>query len=657
MQRVNYYNDQNLSETFKGIKLTTPLQTIELEPIDHVLADRLTTHSQPEWVRDAVCLLSYLLRNSHSCLYIPDWAGQQIILADKNSEKRIHFPFKEEWEFEFSNPPSLLAKQALICEHGRLFFQRLWFYEKEISRFLLAMKRQIFDLPFKQELTTEINRIFPINTAIEWQKIAVLTALTHQLTIISGGPGTGKTYILGYILRFLQQLYPNLRIALTAPTGKAAARMTESLKQFNNNLANGLNPADPFNYNAQSPSLAGQTIHRLLKYSPIIRGFHFNTQNSLPFDLVVVDEASMLDLSLFYHLLSAMDAGARLVLLGDRFQLASIEAGHILSDICRIPVINRYTSEFVRTMIQITSDPSIKSLEIESVEAVPLQNMMVELQKSHRVNSDHALYHLATRIRGINTEHDIDDTFDFMSQADKDTDRSFHWKMITTRTELYQLLKGSIEEHWREYFHAQEIKQYSLLFNRLRILLPFRGGLGGVVRLNRDIEKLLISLRWISPSKHSEFYHRKPLLITQNDYSLDLFNGDIGYCYQEKKELLVYFHSDGPEKPARNIPAAQLATAEPVYAMSIHKSQGSEFDHVWVVLPWEAEMINNPLLTRELLYTAITRARKSVTIVGHPEVIKTSLRNSTQRSSGLGFRLHSKIVAVDDVPSRLIPIS
>jgi len=477
-------------------------------------------------------------------------------------------------------------KPLILTPDGRLYLHRYWHYETTLAKQLLTRANEPVD-PGRSQL----EEFFPTQgSAINWQREAARTALTHRLCIISGGPGTGKTSTVVKILALLH-LQPSdapLRIALAAPTGKAAARMQESIHQASESLDSGLFE--------RLPNQA-TTLHRLLGVIPNSHHFRHNRDNPLPIDLLIVDEASMIDLALMAKLVDALPPHARLILLGDRDQLASVEAGAVLGDICA----------------GVGTD-------------APLANCIALLKQSYRFSDESGIGHLATAINQGESYQVMQ-----LLQDENRTDiqlLSNHEAMLQLATAAYIdfLQQVAADRPWPVLFKA---------FNRFRLLTARRTGPTGVERLNHEIEQRLRQQGHIPA--HGEWYPGRPVMITHNDYNLHLYNGDLGIALPVEGVLMLVL-ANGCETFTQISPA-RLPTHETAYAMTVHKSQGSEFDQVVLLLPNE----DSPLLSRELLYTGVTRARHQVTLSAAEPILHTACQRKMQRASGLKQQLWGDI--------------
>jgi exodeoxyribonuclease V alpha subunit len=436
------------------------------------------------------------------------------------------------------------------------------------------------------------------------QRLAAAVAATEWTTILTGGPGTGKTYTVARILALLTRLHgPGLRIAMCAPTGKAAATLTEAVAA----QAGALGLADP-------PAAA--TLHRLLG----ARGggsFRFNAANPLPYDLVVVDETSMVSLTLMARLMSALPAGARLILIGDPDQLTSVDAGAVLADLVQRPV-SRPESALLQKISAADLGTYAKSEEpaLDDAERAALRSGVVRLQRGRRFDSE--ISALADAVRGgdVDTALEVLEAGGAVKLLAPGDIAEIQVAVASAGADMVSAARGGDAGAALE------------ALRRHRVLCAHRDGPFGRERwaaLARD---------WITGGeiRFDDFYAGQPLLVTANDYDLKVFNGDIGVVIERDGALAAVIERGG--LPLVVEPSV-LADVQTAYATTIHRSQGSQYASVSVILP-DSE---SPLLTRELLYTAITRAQDQVRIVGTSEVVAAGVSRQVQRASGLRRRL------------------
>lgn len=475
---------------------------------------------------------------------------------------------------------AMLADQSnnllpLVVEQDRLYLHRYWHYEQCLAQKIRTMTDTGHSI---QQLDGALDRYFDVSEDIDWQREAAKIALTQSFSIITGGPGTGKTTTVVKILALLQELAERpLLIALAAPTGKAAMRLQESIGA--NKAA--LPCSDTIK---QLIPETVTTLHRLLGAKPPSPYFRHDAENPLIHDLIVVDEASMVDLALMSKLLDALKVGARLILLGDQDQLASVESGAVLTDLTA---------------------------------ALPLHTL--ELKKSHRFG-------------GIIKEFAV---------AVNQQQPEIAWQCLHAEDEIVSLLSSDLIS----YIAQQQLAYLSLVknganftdiyraFNCFQVLCSNHQGKKGVTDINYQVEQKLFAQKHIYLS--GQWYAGRPVMITQNNAALHLYNGDIGLCLPDKDQNNKYmvFFQDTNGQIKKHLPA-RLPQCETVFAMTIHKSQGSEFEDVLIVLP---DTIN-PVLTKELLYTGITRAKKTIKLATSKAVFVSTVTQKIERVTGLIYK-------------------
>ncbi|SDH28819.1 exodeoxyribonuclease V subunit alpha [Mucilaginibacter gossypii] len=503
--------------------------------------------------------------------------------------------------------------QPFILHKDKLYLQRYFSYETMIRDSILAFKAAESDsfADRTARLLDEkefILQQFPGDNGnhTDWQLVAALSALLNNFTIITGGPGTGKTTTVAKLLAVLYRLAPDTKVALAAPTGKAAMRMGESLRKA------GLVTPEP---------IVPKTLHRLLQYVPGAPYFKHDAASPLPYDVVIVDEASMIDAALFAKLLDAVGKDTRLILLGDKDQLASVEAGSLLGDLCKMPHTINHFDQDSAVFFGHWGPVALPASDQQSA----LAGHVIELQISRRFNAE----------KGIGR----------FSKALITNDTAVIDEMMIAGTDPHVIVDDQYDEATFEKFvsgyeaYIQEPDTLTALrkFNAQRILCPVKGGEQGVNRVNRRVEEYLRKRQLINPS--SAYYVNRPVMITANYYELDLFNGDTGLIRpDETGTLKAWFETTDGE--LRGLWPAYLPEPETVFAMTVHKSQGSEYEDVFVMLPKSA---NESLMTRELLYTAVTRAKQTVTIQGSKPQIQQIASTSVARISGLAARFEETL--------------
>ena len=524
-----------------------------------------------------------------------------------------------------------VQKKPFVISNDKLYLQRFYFYEDEIYRKIIRLieteskdkiQRQIElykHKNFVEELFQSNDDTSQLSEEekTDWQRIAALTTVLSNFSIITGGPGTGKTTTVAKILSILFELNSNEKVALAAQTGKAAMRMAESIRnadiQVKDETKMKLKSLEPF------------TIHRLLKTKLHSPYFKHNESNPVQYDTVIVDESSMIDVALFYKLLSAIGDKTRLILLGDRNQLASVEAGSIFGDLCqtgfKINSCHPETAEFVNKFISET-EKKIKDDFIDGSIRHPLVHHITELKRSRRFDSNKGIGKLSKSI----LNQTKDDLKNYLNKEDAqiEIDLAYSDAVFEETIEMY-------EAYIKETNIAIALKK----LNELRVLCAVRESEQGIYFINSRIEKLLQNKKLLTIQ--NDFYHNRPIIVTSNNKELGLFNGDIGIIRIENNQAYAWFE-DGNASVRKFLPAL-IGNFETVFAMTIHKSQGSEYDNVLIILPKKEQ---NSLLTKELLYTAVTRAKKKVIIQSALSTIENTVLASVKRASGISERFNSK---------------
>lgn len=540
---------------------------------------------------------------------------------------------------QLKNQPgdSQIKRQQLVCESLDVVDEGLinW-----------ASVNQLIDSATTEREFEAIQQLIPEAACLNWQKVAAALALSRQFSVISGGPGTGKTTTVAKLLAaIIQQSIANEgqeithvpTIKLVAPTGKAAARLTESIGHAIEAL-----PISP-EIKALMPA-SSSTIHRLLGVIPQRAEFKHNKQNPLHLDILIIDEASMVDLSMMYKVFQALPAHAKVILLGDKDQLASVEAGAVLGEICSFYNV-QYSHEQVKWLAKLTGYQSEYLQKIRSHKALEskVSDCLCVLQKSYRFDARSGIGQLARAVNeGDKKKLDVILRAAFSDIRFYELSSQNYQKLIHNASQGYQRYldvlslskpEGESEENiaLAQTARARDVLQQ---FSKVRVLCAVREGDFGVDGLNNRIESQLIKNALIHKNEEA-WYEGRPIMITRNDHGQSLFNGDIGVTIFDPiaKKLKVYFElADGSIK---GFLPSRIPEHETAYAMTIHKSQGSEFKTVHLVLPSEYM----PLLTRELIYTGITRAKSQLALYTDIAVFERGVTSITHRNSGLAQRL------------------
>lgn len=548
------------------------------------------------------------------------------------------FPSQTEWRAKLlasgmvAEAGSEKVLPLVLDAAGRLYLYRYFDDERRLAASLKARSGFAARLP-NVRLLQRLDEQFARNAkrlgdAPDWQKLAVALALQSRLTIISGGPGAGKTTTVVALLACLLQENPELRVSLAAPTGKAAARMLEAVRQNAASL--------PPELRARLPD-ESSTVHRLLGASGEAGQFRHHRGHPLPLDALVVDEASMLDLSLAVHLLEALPSQAKLILLGDKDQLAAVEAGAVFAEISADAGKSPECLDGLAEWADIPIERLQAALPTASGAATGLRDSVIWLTESHRFSAHSGIGRMAAQIRaGQGTElchwlaEQCDETVGWLQDGDVQLAPETRQAILSGFAPYVQALEAcqgstSPEASLAELFAA---------FDRFRVLCALRETPRGVRVINALVEKQARQRMAIDlPESGGIWYAGRPVMVTRNDHAQKLYNGDIGICLPDERGVtMVYFPA-----PAgfRAILPVRLPEHESAFAMTVHKAQGSEFDEVYLLLPAEP----NRVVTRELLYTGITRAANRVTLVGSAQVLQVACANPTRRHSGLIDRM------------------
>ena len=567
-------------------------------------------------------------------------AGVRLGAADALVEAEIAWPDADAWTRQLAasrwvdTPDDATAvadpHAPLVLEGGLLYLRRYREYERALALGLQRIATQPVPEAGIEPLALLFARLFPQATHDDRQARAAALALRHALLLVTGGPGTGKTTTTARLLVLLvaQALHAGRaspRIALAAPTGRAAERMAESVRQAVQALAAMGVDADLL---AALPT-SGTTLHRLLGTIPDSPRFRHDGDNPLPFDVVVVDEASMIDLPLMAKLVDAVASGTRLVLLGDPDQLPSVEAGDVLAAILGAvgegDAMERGDVDVLRPLLGDGDKTSV--LAQEGGEA-RFPGIRVHLQRGWRQSEALDLAPLAAAVR----EGDADAALGQL-RAGTLSNVHFHEGLA----DPLELQRDALLAHFRALGHAATPADALAQSTRLRLLTAVREGPQGARTLNARIERLLAEGGGAGRAPQGHFQGQL-LIVTENSYRHRLFNGDIGVCMRDAAGTLVaWFPGDDAGHPRAFHPAA-LPAHESAFAMTVHKAQGSEFDTVWLLLPARG----NRVLSRELVYTGITRARRALHVAGSEAVIREALARHAGRWSGLGWRLGAR---------------
>ncbi len=453
----------------------------------------------------------------------------------------------------------------ILDTQERLYLRRYWEYEQQLAQAILSRT---------------VTSAAAAKGETDLQQIAATKAVSSAFTVITGGPGTGKTWTVMKILSLLraQPGGDKLQVKLAAPTGKAAARLTETIRTVDDKLA-------------------ATTIHRLLGYLPGSPYFRHDAGHPLNADVVIVDEASMVDLALMAKLVAAVPPRARLILLGDRDQLASVEAGNVLADICAAAESARPND--------------------------PLRGAVVALRRNYRFAEAGGIFRLSTAINSGNADAAL-------ATLQESANGAVQWEPLPKAPRLASILLARVNAGFRPFLETDDPEKALKILQQFRILCAVRHGACGIENLNAAAEEILAESGLLAPRRG--WYRGQPIMITQNDYNLALFNGDSGIILPDAEdggELRAFFLS--AEGRLRRFLPSRLPVHETAFAITVHKSQGSEFGRVLLILPES----DSPVLTRELLYTGLTRARDHAEIWASETILRAAIAKRVARTSGL----------------------
>lgn len=607
-----------------------------LRPLDLQFARVVAGADEPEILLAAACL-SAEAGAGHVCLMLEQLLPEN--LFDGRQPELAQAVWLAAGQLDVAGWQRRLSASAavsdgstatpMVLQPQRLYLQRMWQNEGEVAAFIRGDSISSDSLPQAVEeadLRTILDQLFGEATdEPDWQKIAAAVAATRRIAVISGGPGTGKTTTVAKLLAALVQLDEGrrLRIQLAAPTGKAAARLTESLGSAGKQLA--LTPEQRMLFPTEA-----STLHRLLGAQPNSQRMRYHSGNRLHLDVLVVDEASMVDLPMMARLIAALPTQARVIFLGDRDQLASVEAGAVLGDICRFAE-QGYSVARAEQLSRLTGCQLLG--QTAQAEAA-VRDSLCLLRKSYRFDANSGIGQLAFAVNAGDGKRAM------AALSGSFADVSGY---PLAETQDYQALLDACVAGYRDYLRlvgeGADAVAVLAAFGHFQVLCALREGPFGIAGLNDRIETGLQRAGLIQrkPGAAGRWYSGRPVMIGRNDSALGLFNGDIGIALRDESgELRVHFQL--PDGSIKSVQPSRLPAHETAYAMTVHKSQGSEFDHTVLVLP------NHflPVLTRELVYTAITRARRQLSLYAIDAVLMRAIRTPTQRRSGLAERLQLK---------------
>ena len=584
-------------------------------------------------------------QHGHVCVELANVVGMVAVGEDAEIDvTALPWPDPTAWRTMLSSSPLVRVRpegtpsrdqlqpeldRPLVLVGDRLYLDRYWRYERRVAAILRKRAERVDENLALDTVREAIDRLLPPgDERPDRQRLALATAARRRLTVIAGGPGTGKTHTIARLLALLHELARNEtgkgspQVAVAAPTGKAADRLTASLRQA---------VADPQfqvsdEVRGRLAELQGSTLHRLLGWTPrSATRFKHDRHHKLPHEVVVVDETSMVDLPLMSKLLEAMRTDATLVLVGDPDQLASVEAGAVLADIVGpSDGALRMSEDHRAALVTATGEP----LEPEVVGPARdggIDDAVVMLGSGRRFRADSGIARLATAIHS----GDGDAVVEVLRSGEGDLDW-LEGPGEAADVDDFADIRDRVVDAGRATINAARDSDPGgalEAMDTLRVLCAHRRGRVGVTGWVRLIERWLTEeVDGFDPT--DRFHVGRPVLVTRNEPRLHLFNGDVGVIVRAGDDVAVAFQGSGG---VRTFAPSRLEDLETVHAMTIHKSQGSQFAHVVVVMPDATSQI----LTRELLYTAITRAKDGVTLVGSEAAVRGAVTRRVSRASGL----------------------
>ncbi|WP_257172727.1 exodeoxyribonuclease V subunit alpha [Colwellia sp. M166] len=628
---------------------------------------------QQQWFHLLIAL-SASLREGHSCLPLLEVAGKRLFSDGTNLDRsdsvnaHVSQATKEHVTgFLFSDIQSLRAllaklplieseQQPIVLSHGRLYLRRYYQFEQDLKQ-VVATRRMISFQPTTDKAdnsSTDVEQIkniiaalFPElatqqeegNSEIDWQAVAVANAMNKDFAIIAGGPGTGKTYTVTKLLAALVMLASDHtnkqanqqvseentlpRIALVAPTGKAAQRLSESItdavKGFRGKIDDKVLDLIPEQ---------AQTLHRLLGVIPDQVNFRHHQENLLAIDILLIDEVSMVDLPMMTRIFRALPASTKVILLGDADQLPSVAVGSVLADFAPRPHPG-YSSDNYHYLSQVTGYQTLTQDNESTNNDGHYSNAdcVTFLMKSRRFDGEGAIGRMANYV--IKGQHQA--SWQLLQQSEAvGNDKQLSLLSGDIDTWLTRL----VEQYYLPLSQCDDIEEAFALLAKFRILSSTRKGPQGVENLNALVIDILRDKAAITVNRFDSnyvLYPSQPIMISENDYRLGVFNGDVGLLWRNiQGHLMAVFENANGDYDW--ILPSRLPKFDTVYAMTIHKTQGSEFNHVAMVLP---EQKDNKLLSRELLYTGITRAKQQLSIASNQQVWQTGVSQQVKRYSGL----------------------
>lgn len=570
----------------------------------------------------ASALASYYTRQGHICVDLSKASGKELSLEGLKLND-IQCPDLLEWRKKLFDS-SMVGRGGddlplILDNESRLYLCKYWQYQKRIFDLINEKIANDYEQINVLKLKKGLERLFNLNeyNGLDWQILAAVLAIKKKFFIITGGPGTGKTTLLAKIVALLldqnNSIHTPPKLMLTAPTGKGALRMQEAIEKAKEKL----------NFSHEIKKIFPKhaiTLHRLLGSMEGSTDFRYNEKNKLPVETLIIDEASMVDIALLAKLLQALHSDARLIMLGDKNQIASVEAGAAFGDICSVKNTKYFSEEISGYIENIIGKGKINKIMENNIK---LGDAIITLEKNYRFDENSGIGLLSQSISNGIPEK----SFELLNSINYSDVLMVN---IKSPKEMLKLLEKPTLDIYHKISEISDPNHAIEIFSQFRILCALRKGPFGVVALNNIVEQLLRNNNIIQENRR--WYKGMPIMVLRNDYKLQLFNGDVGMVFPDPEfnnDFRVFFPSINGA--LRSFHPIRLPTFESVHAMTVHKSQGSEFDNVILILP----DIFSPVLTRELLYTAITRAKRKVEVWGNEKIFTRAVEKVTDRNSGL----------------------
>lgn len=627
-------------------------QIAGIEPIDYFFAKEITRSLSVKQLTDAefdiwyhlLLALSASVRDGHTCLPLTTIANQRFGVASEGNVITHHgftFPALANIQQIAKTLPLEGDDFPVVYWQDCLYMRRNFSFERALQTALLA--KASLNLGYDLDAISDvIAKLFPkaqsaseiegkhAQQDIDWQQIAVANSVNKGLSIIAGGPGTGKTYTVTKLLAALTMLNTssnipltsslnampygtNLDIALVAPTGKAAQRLSESIQ----NAVAGFRGVIDDQVLDALPTQA-QTLHRLLGVIPNQVNFRKGSDNPLDMDVIIIDEVSMVDLPLMERLFRALPAKCQVIMLGDADQLPSVALGSVLADIAIRPH-QGYSEANAHYLSQVCQLTKAELKKLPKAKAGCADHLSI-LMKSRRFDGEGAIGNIAmATIAGEATQ-----SWQYILEQSECRD---DLTLLPTDSSLW--LSRYVEQYYQPVMSADKVEDAFALMGKFRILCATRQGNEGVETINQQVIAMLKG-----HYQQEKLFHGLPIMINENHYGLGLYNGDMGIIWQNSQGHLVACFEEAQSSGYKTVIPSRLPSFEPVYAMTIHKTQGSEFEHVAMVLPSQAD---NQLLTRELIYTGVTRAKKQLSLSCRESVWYRGVEAKVARESNLSI--------------------